>query len=119
MAVDSPGRVIVSLDDPTRSGMKAHDAPHGSCEAEIARLQEEIRRLREERRLFPDWKKEAEYFRAECDRLHAALAAHRAVARAAEDVVIEWRAGRTLDHLYQLSGALAHPLVQQAREEKT
>mgnify|MGYP001602107617 CR=1 FL=1 len=45
------------------------------------------------------------------------LTAHRAVVRAAEDVVIEWRAGRTPDHLYQLSEALAHLLVQQARED--
>ena len=39
----------------------------------------EIRRLREERKLFPDWKKDAEYFRSECDRLRkekSDLAAH-------------------------------------------
>ncbi len=82
---------------------------HTNCcemDAKIARLEEEIRRLREERNLFPDWKKEAEYFRSECDRLHGALAAHRAVIR---------ELARELVENNLPADVLAHPLVVATR----
>ena len=58
---------------------------------------------------------------AERDALKADLAAHRAVVRAAkrlDEWSSKWNREFAMDEFRQLHEALAHPLVQQAREEK-